>query len=70
MNRKSIDALSPGRGLRLQIFFPHDRATRHLVTTGEQRDHEGKRASWDFEVRDELSGRTEWVPGWYVARIV
>lgn len=69
MSRKSLDALNPGKGLRLQIFFPYDAPTRYLVTTGEHRESSG-RAIWDFQVRDELSGRTEWVPGWYVAAIV
>ena len=68
--RKSLDKLNPPGGIRLRIYYPYDTPPKVLTTTGSTRESEIIRAKKDFEFREEMSGKLEWFPGWYIASAV
>jgi hypothetical protein len=68
--RQTLDTMAPEAGIRLRIYYPWDTPPKVMTTTGSTQQSSSSRAKADYELREEMSGKTEWIPGWYIAAIV
>jgi hypothetical protein len=68
--RKTLDKMKPPGGVRLRIYYPYDTPPKVMTTTGLSQECESPRAQGEYEFREEMSGKTEWGPGWYIASAV
>lgn len=71
MRKRKIDTFGGAPGARLRVFFPYDQPVRVLSLTGNLRPNKtAAPCECDWEMTDPDSGRSEWIPGWYVATLV
>lgn len=66
--RQKLDDLGTELGSKLRVFFPWNTPPRVMETTGNSRPNASPApCECDWEMRDDVTGMLEWIPGWYVA---
>lgn len=67
--RTKLDALHVEQGFKYTVYYPWDTPPRVLRATGSSRLAKSPQgpSKFEWEFVDAASGKTAWLPGWYLA---